>query len=217
MAEGLCFLFQRSLFTFFQVGFFKLLQLETDIVFILPALFGLCDKVFEIPAHLPVVLESLLISTELSVVLCKNIQNIHLKTFLVEQEILMLAVHVDELFSQQFHLRQRSRCIVNEGAALSIGRNFSSQNTFFRIVFDVVFQKELFHTVRSNAEPGFDNAFRSSVLDGFYVSSLSQQQADSTQDDGFSRTGFTGYHGETGRETDVQLVDQCIVLNVNGL
>ena len=84
MAQGFSFLFQLTLFTFFQISFFQLLQLETNVIFILAAFLSLFDKIFQFTAYLPVVCIYLLVLGKLFIILRQNIQYIQLETLFVE-------------------------------------------------------------------------------------------------------------------------------------
>ena len=179
MAQGLRFLFQFCLLSVFQPGFFQLFQLKADIVFILTALFSLCDEIIQFLCHLFIRKVYRLIGRQCLLVLCQNVQNVQLETFLVQQQILVLAVHVNQFFAQHFHLCQRSRRIVDESTALPVGRHFTAKDTFVRFEFDVILLKERFHAVVGNPESRLHDALGSPLLDGFHVGTLSQQESDS--------------------------------------
>ena len=178
MAQGFRFLFQFRLLSVFQSGFFQLFQLKADIVFILTALFSLCDEIIQFLCHLFIGKVYRLISRQCLLVLCQDVQNVQLESFLVQQQVLVLAVHVNQFFAQHFHLCQRSRRIVDKSTAFSVGRHFTTEDTFVRLEFDVILLKERFHAVVGNPESRFHDALGSPLLDGFHVGTLSQQESD---------------------------------------
>ena len=178
MAQGFRFLFQFGLLSVFQSGFFQLFQLKTDIVFILTALFSLCDEIIQFLCHFLVREIYRLIGRQCLLVLCQDVQNVQLEPFFVQQQVLVLAVHVNQFFAQHFHLCQRSRRIVDESTAFSVGRHFTAKDTFVRLEFDVILLKERFHAVVGNPESRFHDALGSPLLNGFHVGTLSQQESD---------------------------------------
>ena len=178
MAQGFRFLLQFRLLSVFQSGFFQLFQLKADIIFILTALFGLCNEVIQFLCHFLVREIYRLIGRQCLLVLCQDVQNVQLETFLVQQQVLVLAVHVNQFFAQHFHLCQRSRRIVDESTAFSVSRHFTTKDTFVRFEFDVILLKERFHAVVGNLESRLHDALGSPLLDGFHVGALSQQESD---------------------------------------
>ena len=63
--------------------------------------------------------------------------------------------------------------------------------------------EELLHAVGTQVENGFDDTFRHTVFYGFTVCALTEQQADCTEDNGLSGTGFSGNDGKSRLEPDV--------------
>ena len=217
MAERFRLLFQRNLFAGLQVGFFQLFQLEAEVIFILPALFGLNNKIFQVVTYLPVFPVAFLIVGQFLFILRQDVQNVQLEPFFVEQQVLVLTVYVNQFFAQYLHLRQRSRRIIDEGAAFPVGRYFPPDDAFLFVVFDVVLGKEVFQSVGRYPEPGFDDTLGRAVLDGFYVGPLAQQQSDGSQNDGFSGTGLAGNDRKARCKVNVQFVNQCVVLYIDSL
>ena len=89
------------------------------------------------------------------------------------EQVLVLAVHVNQFLAQHFHLCQRSRRIVDESTALPVGRHFTAKDTFVRFEFDVILLKERFHAVVGNPESRLHDTLGSPLLDGFHVGTLS--------------------------------------------
>ena len=178
MAQGFRFLLQFRLLSVLQSGFFQLFQLKTDIIFILTALFSLCDEIIQFLCYLLIGKVYRLISRQCLLVLCQDVQNVQLESFLVQQQVLVLAVHVNQFFAQHFHLCQRSRRIVDKSTAFSVGRHFTAKDTFVRLEFDVILLKERFHAVVGNPESRLHDTLGSPLLDGFHVGTLSQQESD---------------------------------------
>jgi hypothetical protein len=60
----------------------------------------------------------------------------------------------------------------------------------------------------------FDDAFVSSLLYGFGVGTLTEQQTYRSKDDTLSSSRLTRYDGETGMQVYVERVDKCEVLDI---
>ena len=61
---------------------------------------------------------------------------------------------------------------------------------------------------------GLDDAFLCTRLDALRVGTLTQQQPDGTQYDALARTRLTGYHREARIQFDIQMVDECVILDI---
>ena len=83
MAERFRLLFQRNLFAGLQVGFFQLFQLEAEVIFILPALFGLNNKIFQVVTYLPVFPVAFLIVGQFLFILRHDFLNVQLEACFV--------------------------------------------------------------------------------------------------------------------------------------
>ena len=80
-----------------------------------------------------------------------------------------------------------------------------------------MFFEERFQSIGGYVEPGFYNAFASSVFDCLDICTLTDQQSDGSQDNGLTCTRFTGDDRKTGMKVDIQRFYQRIVLYMNGL
>ena len=69
--------------------------------------------------------------------------------------------------------------------ALARSGHLAAQDASF-LVLQLILLKERLHTVSGNIKTGLDNALRSSYTNGFHIGTLSQQQTDGTQNNGFS-------------------------------
>ena len=63
----------------------------------------------------------------------------------------------------------------------------------------------------------FDDALAGTRLDGLAIGTLAYQQTDGAQDDGLTRTGLAGNDRKACVEVDIERLNQCIVLYMNGL
>ena len=56
-----------------------------------------------------------------------DINDVQLKIFFLQQQVLVLAMYVDELLSQFPCCSQCNRCVIDESAALAVGLQLSSK------------------------------------------------------------------------------------------
>ena len=89
----------------------------------------------------------LLVFRELLGASCYDVNHAQLEVLLVEQQVLVLRVNIDEPFAQLLHLCQRYGCVVDEGAALALCRQFAAQYAVSGIVVYVVLLEEGLHFV----------------------------------------------------------------------
>ena len=106
VSKCLCFLFKFGHFAFFQLCFIQLLKLEPYIVFLFSCFFRFGYTVIQFLAYFSVLAVFVLVVCQLPCILCKYIQYIELKSFLVDKQVLVLAVDVNQLLSENFHLCQ---------------------------------------------------------------------------------------------------------------
>ena len=123
----------------------------------------------------------------------------------------------DELLAKGLHLHQRGRSIIDERTAFARCQEFASEDALTAFVLEVVLFEEAFQLIGGDIESGFHHTLVGSVTDGLDVGSLSHQQANGTQNDGFTGTCLARDDGEAGMEVDVQRLYQRIVLYMNGL
>ena len=79
--------------------------------------------------------------------MCKNVEHIQLKPFLIEQQVLMLRMYINQLFAQLFYLHQRCGSIINKCSAFTGCLHFTAQDALL-IIFQLVLLKERAHTIR---------------------------------------------------------------------
>ena len=137
-----------------------------------------------------------------------------MEVLLVEQQVLVLAVHVYELLSQFAHGGKRYWSVVDEGPAFASGAHLTPYDAVFCIEVYVVVCEELFHTVFRQVEVGLYHTAFASAFDRLGVCALSEQQPDGSENDAFSRSGFSGDDREARVEVDVKCIDECEVLDV---
>ena len=118
--------------------------------------------------------EGLLIGCQFLLVVSDDVHHIQLEILLVEQQVLVLGMDVDQSFSEFLQHSQLYGCIIDERATFSCRRQFPSDDTVCRIIFDIVLLEEILHTVAREVELRFDHTFLSTLLDGFRVSPLTQ-------------------------------------------
>ena len=192
MGQHLRFLLQLFLLAVGKVGLLQLLQLEADVVFVRTTLLGTGHKRLQVLTGLPPVVVQLLIGGQLGIVVRQQVEHVQLEALLVEQEVLMLGVDIDEQLAQLFHLRQRGRCVVDEGTALTRSIKLAAQDALVFVLQFVGFEERL-HAIGRHVEVRLNDAFRSPLADGLHVGTLTQQQADGSQNDGLAGTCLTCY------------------------
>ena len=126
----------------------------------------------------------------------------------------MLGVYIHQTFAQFLQQGELYGCIVNESATLACRGEFTTDNAVALLVFDIVVAEEVLHVVAREVELGLNDALVGALLDGLQVGALTQQHADSPEDDAFACTCFSGNHRETLTELDVEAVDQRKVLDI---
>ena len=214
VAQGFCFLFQLLKFSFLQLCIFQFLQLESHELLVLSVFENLFLQIFQLNLCLMVGLVILLIGCELLIVLSDDVHHVELEVFLLQQQVLVLRMDVYELFAQLSHPGEGHRSIVDEGTAFACRRQLSSDDGVVAIVVDVVVIEERLHSVSRKVEMGFYHAAVSACLDGLGVGSVTQEQTDGAEDDALSGSGFSSDDGEARIECDIQLVDECEVLDI---
>ena len=196
-----------------QTGIFQLLELEAYVVLIGFAAFGRFYQFVEFLLRLfPRAIDDLIILQQV-IVVRQEVEHIKLETFLVQQQILMLRVHVYQAFTQLFHLRQGYRTVIDKCPALSRSGKLASEDALI-IILQLLFLEEGLYMISRNVEMRLDDALRRSLADRLYVGPLTQQQADSPQNDGLSGSRLAGNDRKTLFKTNVKLLYQRIILNI---
>ena len=125
----------------------------------------------------------------------------------------MLRVHVNQLFAQFFHLHQRSGRIIDKCTTFTRSVNFTTKDTFI-LIFQFIFFKERPHAITGNFKTGFNHTFCSPLPDRLHIGTLSQQQTDSSQNNGLSGPRFTSNYRETATKIYIEFLDKRIILYV---
>ena len=99
MAQRFRFLFQLFLFIRLKMCFFQLFYLKTDVVFILSVLFCQFLKISQFMGHFLIVGIQFLVSLQFHLVMCQYVKNAQLEIFMIQQQILMLAMYINQLFA----------------------------------------------------------------------------------------------------------------------
>ena len=76
-----------------------------------------------------------------------NIDHLKLEILLVEQQILMLRVHIHQLVSKLLQHRKCHWRIVDESTALAGSSQFAADDTITCIVLNIVFVEKRLHVV----------------------------------------------------------------------
>ena len=140
-----------------------------------------------------------------------DVHNVQLEVLLAEQQVLMLAVHVDELLAELAHKGECHRRIVDEGATLAISVHLATQQTLLRLVVEVVLFEEAFQhvgVVDTKVKRCLNDALVATTLHLLRIGAVAKQQSYGTDDDALSGTGFASNDGETRVELHLKMVDE---------
>ena len=121
---------------------------------------------------------------------------------------------VDQAFAQLSHQAERNGGVVDEGTAFACGSQLAADDGVVGVIVDIVLSEEALHVVSRQVEVCLDGASVASCLDGLGVGSVAEQQTDGTQDDALACTCLARDDGEAWMQLDVELVDECKVLDV---
>ena len=140
-----------------------------------------------------------------------DVHNVQLEVLLAEQQVLMLAVYVDELLAELAHKGECHGRIVDEGATLAISVHLATQQTLLRLVVEVVLFEEAFQhvgVVDTKVERCLNDALVATTLHLLCIGAVAKQQSYGTDDDALSGTGFARNDGETRVELHLKMVDE---------
>ena len=147
MGHGVTLLFQFLLFSFCEVGVAELIILELQEVDVLTVMLYVFFKCLELVFGILVGCIGLLVVGQLLTVVGDDVSHTELEVLFVEQQVLVLRVYIDEPVAEFLQHRELHGGVVDEGAALAGGRQFTPDDTFLCIVVDVVFLEESLHAV----------------------------------------------------------------------
>ena len=119
MGHRLATLLQLLLFAVHEFGVGQLLILELQEVLCLASLFYLLSHALLFFLQVVIAHESLLVVAQLFSVLRNDIDHIQLEVLLVQQQVLMLRVHINQALPQLLEHRQRHRGVVDKRTALA--------------------------------------------------------------------------------------------------
>ena len=119
MGHRLAALLQLFLFTVHELGVGQLLILKLQEVLCLTALFYLLSHPLLFFLQVVITHESLLIVGEFFGILSNDIDHTQLEVLLVQQQVLMLRVHIDQALTQFLEHRQRHRGVVDKRTTLT--------------------------------------------------------------------------------------------------
>ena len=214
VAQNFRLLFQGGLLALLQVKLVQLVHLKLQEVHVALLAFHPFPKLLELPFCRPIGLVAFVVLMLLVAVVGHGIHHREQEVLLMEQEVLVLRVNIDEVSAQFFQGRERYRSVIDEGATLSVVRQFSADDALVLVVVQVVAVKERFHAQRVEVEGGFHHAAPCSLLQRPGIGPLTENHAQCTEYDALSCSRFTRNDGEPGRQFQVELLDQGIVLNL---
>ena len=128
------------------------------------------------------------------------------------EQVLVLAVHVDEPLAQFLEQGQRRRGVVDESPALARCGQLAPHYAVVGVVLYVVLAEKLLHVVAREVEMGLDDTLRRPCLDGLGVGPLTEQQTNGTEYDALSGARLARNDREAGVEPYVERVDEGEVL-----
>ena len=129
-----------------------------------------------------------------------------------ENQVLVLGVYVDQAGAEFAQLRELDRNVVDEGAALA-GRGYHARNVRFGSIVEVVLVEERLHTAARKVESTLDHAVARRVFHGRAVVLGSEQQAQSTEQDGFAGSRLTRDDVQVRVQLHFELFDKRVILN----
>ena len=206
MLHHLYFLFKIILFIFLQVCFFKFIQLKSEEIFVLSVFLYLIFQQIVFSKCLMIVVKQFPVFLQLLAVIGNDVYYTQLEILLVEQQILMLTVYVNKLFSKFPYYRQLNGRVVNKCSAFSCCSKFSSEYTVFPVVVYIIVSEKSFHVISRQVKVCFNSTFLFACLYLFRVCTLSKQQTDCSENYTFSSSCFSCYDRKTRREVYLQLL-----------
>ena len=124
---------------------------------------------------------------------------------------------VDEVFAQTLQKLERGGGVVDEGAALALGRDLTAHDALFLVAIDVFLLEHGSDGCVEVGEAGFDDAALSPRTDRGAIGALPHQEGDRTEEDALTSTRLTRDDGEVRGELDGELVDEHEVPNAETL
>ena len=211
MTHQLRFLLQLFLLARSKISLGEFLLLKAQEVFVVATRGYLLAQLLKTALRRAILCKRRTIVGKLLAVARNDIHNVQLEVFLAEQQVLMLAVHIDELFAKLAHKGERHRRVVDEGATLAVGVHLATQQTLLRLVVEVVVLEEVFQhvgVVDTKVECGFYDALVATALHLLRIGAVAKQQSDGADDDTLACAGFASNDGEAGVERHLKMVDE---------
>ena len=206
------FRFGRGLLAFAEVGGGQLFALETQPLLVAAAVGGRFAQGCELAPQFgkPGVLRRVL--REQPAVSGHGVERRGAELLRGENQVLVLGVYVDQAGAEFAQLRELDRNVVDEGAALA-GRGYHARNVRFGSIVEVVLVEERLHTAARKVESPFDHAVARRVFHGRAVVLGSEQQAQSTEQDGFAGSRLTRDDVQVRVQLHFELFDKRVILN----
>ena len=147
MAQQFGALLQLLLLARLKGGAVEFGMLEPQEILVLACLLAalLESRILMLGVHVSV--ESLSALPQQRAILRHNVHHIELEIFLLQQQVLVLAMNIHQLLAQFAQGREPHRRVVDEGAAFSAGAHLTPQDAVVGIIVDVVLCEEILHVV----------------------------------------------------------------------
>ena len=126
MAHGLRLLFQLLLLVWKQLCLGQFLLLEAQEILVITVAANLFTKLVELSYGSTIFIIRSLIVSHLNLIACHDVHNIKLEVLLTEEKILVLAVHIYELFAKLAHRGKRNGSVIDERPTLSACVNLTA-------------------------------------------------------------------------------------------
>ena len=209
MTHHLCCLFECLLFALCQIGIGEFLLLKTQEVLILTVALNILLHTCQFVLRLAILAVRHLVVSKQLLIVCYNIHHIQLEVLAIEQQVLVLAVNIYKLFAQFAYQRQRHRRVVDESPTLAVGVHLASEQTFLRLIVEIVALEEVLQHVRvihTQVERCLNDTLVAPTLHHLGISPIAQQQSDSPYDDTLAGSRLARDNGESGIEEHLQMV-----------
>ena len=168
----LALLFQFLLLALRESCILQFVVLELQEIQALPVAFYVVTQLLQLALNVTQLTVGLLISGQLTVVLCNDVNHAQLEVMMFEQQVLVLRVNVNQLFAQFLQQGQADGRVVDEGTALACRCQFAADDGILVVAFYPVVVKKILHLVARQIEMRLYHAFVGSGLDALRVGTL---------------------------------------------
>jgi hypothetical protein len=128
--------------------------------------------------------------------------------------VFVLAVDVDEHFTERFQLGERRALAVDVGTRATVARQHAAQDAQVVLLGEVVFaQPAQRFGVVAERESGVDVGTFGARADRLRIGAVAKRQAERVEHDRLARAGFAGDRGHACVQVDVELFDEGEILD----